>query len=149
MEFLSCCLNLGSLFLAGQRGVGGWGTARSAYISSYGAPVPLVEAPAFRSAAVLAAQTHACFTEPFVVGSAKRTVGAREKTFRRAGKAALIHFNASWDVAARSRTFYHQDAHGIASPVGDASLRIFRRASPAITHCFSFVSGCSAPNNAD
>ena len=79
-----------------------------------------------------------------MVGSAKRTVGAREKHWR-AGKAALIHFNASWDVAARSRTFYHQDAHGIASPVGDASLRIFRRASPAITHCFSFVSGCSAP----
>jgi hypothetical protein len=28
LGFLSCCLNLG--FLAGQRGVGGWGAARSA-----------------------------------------------------------------------------------------------------------------------
>ncbi len=43
LEFLSCCLYLGSC-LAGQRGVGGWGTARSAYIS-YGAPVPLVGQP--------------------------------------------------------------------------------------------------------
>ena len=103
--------------LFGRRGFGS-GTARSA----------LYELGRINS---LANQSLACgrrasfadpclLDEPFVVGSTKWTVGAREE-HRRAGKAAPIRFNACCNVSAGGRTFDHQDAHNITSRCGDAS----------------------------